>query len=411
MSTPQLSPENSKLIEKLRLEALSVKDCAARYTQQTMMFSGAALFGIGATMQHSPYAALACIPLLYVLRAISLTNTHKTSTANRNFGYELHLEKSLNYSDEPNGWQHHYRDIGWEEAMHAWRIFQASVYEELCEQYPRAPVYKQKYRPEIHKNPWYIVKAEVVYGTTYYAGSAVKKYILLIRNFMYAALIPLLLFAFALAMPSANNISEISLISATNDTNTFRGSKLELGLVVMAIMYAFWFVIKARKHDDARLLQLEEGILSIPTCALMWKYVVISHFRALQTNKKDYSRRVSIEASKFIRYMDSIEDWYKGIDQRGLSRKELYYKKIPLEQNRVLSSVDLINVTPGYETISFFRPSRYSSNLLLQDAVIGDDQRSFNVTIINTYKKSKGVFYFANIDSSVAAKKYLEACH
>lgn len=346
-----LGPEERALIRELRAEVLSIKDCIAKYTIQCLAFVTAALSAILAvqvTGENAIAVGLAALLALFVLRAVSRTAVHKLGTINRNLGYEMHLHRSCRLS-EGRGWKHEYQRIGWEEAMRAWRIVQASVFAALCNEasgwfgvgdYRKEYIEKASDRHPRESRPylWYDVRYLVESAThdlhpergtwlsklgisarsepppaTYHAGSYVRKMLLIMHRAMFACLVPmgitcyrlavaflhalesdysaLALFTTASGRPGGSSLGGfdllwrnswspfVALVSHASSHHTAVFVPL-IGCILLFAL-AFMWVAVAVDRDDVRLDQLESGILSIHSCAVLWQVVVVAHFRAL----------------------------------------------------------------------------------------------------------------------------------
>ena len=118
-----LTEYESKLIQMLRQEAKDVKDCFTKYSFQAIAFSSAVLGIITRYQPEYPHIALAAYASIAVLMTVARIGIYKYGTANRMYGYELHLLRTRQLPDSKgNGWKSEMRLVGWEEAMCAWRI-------------------------------------------------------------------------------------------------------------------------------------------------------------------------------------------------------------------------------------------------------------------------------------------------
>jgi hypothetical protein len=285
-----LEPEQVELIKQLRTEVLHLKDCISKYSIQALVFAAAAV-GIILKFQAENFSdpsqehfrvllGSASLPLLFPLRAVCRTAIHKLGTINRNLGYELHLQRSRSLPPSKEGWQRDYQRIGWEEAMRAWRIVQATLFAALCD----TPVgaYKKEADPHRAKPPsrgyfWYDISALVAEGAKdslgspspeYHAGNYVKKMLDIIHYSMAACLIPIPIAVFG------------SFLS--NGTFHLTGTH---ALVLITGLLCLWYWTRSKDHDRIRLAQLESGILSIHSCAIIWRAVVVAHYRTVSVWK------------------------------------------------------------------------------------------------------------------------------
>ncbi len=123
--------ENSKvLIERLRVEANYVKDCFTKFSFWVLGFSCAMLGFIAKSQVETPYVGFTSGLITMIIFSVSKIGIYKYETANRNFGYELHLSRIDTLAENSNPtdeWKARYLKIGWEEAMRAYRIVKPTV--------------------------------------------------------------------------------------------------------------------------------------------------------------------------------------------------------------------------------------------------------------------------------------------
>jgi hypothetical protein len=119
-------------IEQLRKEASDVKQCFTNFSFQALAFSSAVLGIIFGFMIKYNVAALASIPAIFLLIIVCRIGIYKYSTANRNYGYELHLARMRNQYSKTNYQLFElYLNIRWEEALRAWRVIQPAIFRKL----------------------------------------------------------------------------------------------------------------------------------------------------------------------------------------------------------------------------------------------------------------------------------------
>src|SRR5688500_13212539 len=90
-----MTPE--KLIEQLRAEVRDVKDCFTQFAFQSAALATVAAGFILSTLESNPWVAFAGVPIIMVLLLVCRVGIFKYSTANRNLGYQLHLERLAAY--------------------------------------------------------------------------------------------------------------------------------------------------------------------------------------------------------------------------------------------------------------------------------------------------------------------------
>jgi hypothetical protein len=122
------------LVTQLRSEVRDVKDCFTRFA-----FQGSALatvvMGFILNAHERPEVAWVAVPTIFLLMLICRVAIFKYTTANRNLGYELHLDRLATYVRNGDFATRarvaQLEGIGWEEALRAWRVVQASIFAAL----------------------------------------------------------------------------------------------------------------------------------------------------------------------------------------------------------------------------------------------------------------------------------------
>jgi hypothetical protein len=286
----KLSDAHIRLIENLREEANSVKECFTKISFQTIALSSVVLGLIIRFQGEFPHIAIATVFITTLLLSVARIGTFKYGTANRHFGYELHLHRSLFFSDiDSNGWKSYMRDIGWEEAMRSWRVIQPTLFVKLY--YPSKlkpnwlrPEYKNK------KDLWFEPKTLLEEKSQYYSGSYLKSMLFFLHFLAIISLFPLI----------------ISIYQIFCGDNFFffpcaNGDQLIILIIIsfLALLVIVYRIVK----DTARRKILESGLLSIHSCAIIWQAVVLAHYKALYKLKAkndvglhNYTKYLSQEA-------------------------------------------------------------------------------------------------------------------
>lgn len=135
--------ERDRLISRLREEVRDVKSCFTSFTFQSATLAAVAVGFILSFLKESPFVVLTAIPVIFLLMLVCRVGIFKYTTANRNLGYELHLDRLAAYErlGDPaiNARLDRLRAIGWEEALRAWRVVQAT----LCDRPYSVPANKE----------------------------------------------------------------------------------------------------------------------------------------------------------------------------------------------------------------------------------------------------------------------------
>lgn len=120
------------LIERIRKEANDVKNCFTTFSFQAVAFSGL-IFGAIANFQpREPFVGLAAIFIMVVALTVSIIGNYKYATANRHFGFELYLDNKNFVARHVAGQPIiQPQEIGWEQALRAWRVVQATVFDTI----------------------------------------------------------------------------------------------------------------------------------------------------------------------------------------------------------------------------------------------------------------------------------------
>ena len=118
----------------LRKEADAQKQCFTQFSFQILIVSSAFLGLILRFGANAPEIKLSSALVALVIVATARIGAHKYATANRISGFQLFIERLTNVSEaERPKLTDATIDVGWEEAMRAWRIVQASTFHALYE--------------------------------------------------------------------------------------------------------------------------------------------------------------------------------------------------------------------------------------------------------------------------------------
>jgi hypothetical protein len=337
---PDQSAEKG-LIDHLRREAFDVKTCFASFCNQVMMFSGAVLALTFTFVAANPFAIYAPLPVILVLMNVARVGIHKYSTANRNAAYELHLSRTANLKymetvGEDARWKHWMREMGWEEALRAWRVVQPTLFrtvyispranklgrglskipllstlnwfipshyrytakvEELVKDYSKLRARTPGASVGVIKDyPWFLpgllVEATADQPTdqnpVYYTGSYLEIMLATLFYLQILMLFPLLVAV--LKRPPEFSINAAILVAV-------------LCLVVLR-------QIRIRK----RRVMLEDGFLSIHSSAIVWQAVAYAHHRALEELKDTYAHyteNLARVAAELADHAFHVHDWLR----------------------------------------------------------------------------------------------------
>lgn len=267
----KLTVEERELVSRLRAEATEVKECFTRYSFQAFALAAAAM-GIVIPLQVTyPVVGFASVGAVILLLTIADIGCYKLATVNRILGYELHLERTRWLVDSTgDGWKRYMRTIGWEEAMRAWRIVQATAREELYgpAQHPEAPAMFWRWSVERLRQPysessrlWFEPETLLPDGSVYKAGGYLRSVLNILHAIVAMFVATLIVMLFQLLGQATAPLLIAAIVCTTTTA------------VVVAIRW---------RQITARCEQLESGVLSIHTCAVMWQAAVVAHYRALR---------------------------------------------------------------------------------------------------------------------------------
>lgn len=292
-----LERNEAELVKLLRDEASQVKNCFTQYSFQALAFSTVALGVIINYQREHPPIALASILIIVLVLAVGRIGVHKYATANRNYGYQLHLERTARINAPvAGGWSHAMRRLGWEESMRAWRVVQATAFEAL---YTTGRWRPNVLRPEHQhrRDRWFEPRSLLVEGAAWHSGTYLGN-MLTVLNFVAGfALIPLMILAYQ---------------SWHLGWAEFAGSVLVLLATTLGAAIRI-------QRTDARRIILEEGLLSIHSCAVMWQGVAMAHHKALRElgansdgkllSYSGYTKSLSRQATEMSSRICEIHSW------------------------------------------------------------------------------------------------------
>lgn len=340
-NSAQQSAAEERLVQQLRAEAESLKDCFTKYCFQGIASASIVLVAIARFEKDVPWVGVAAVLPIVIMFCVVTIGLHKYATVNRLLGYELHLQRTKRLSDQRSkGWQARWRDIGWEEAMRAWRIVSPSVFEALYD-VPRTIAYERRRGmamwqrtglrwfhitrilsrerlrepySRISYERWWEPASLLQDTATYFAGGFMLTMFRVVYLVVYCALAmmcasPLILF--------------------------LEKRWIEGGVAAFTFGVVTTLSICCRSHVSGRREILESELLSIHACSVLWQVSVTAHFRALRrigANKKyrvssyrGYTRALGEQTNSFIKCIDpdkptTVDDWLDGTAQRRKRR-------------------------------------------------------------------------------------------
>ncbi|MBX3024672.1 hypothetical protein KF840_07165 [bacterium] len=294
----------SELVNAIREEARDVKQCFTSFTFQGILFASAVFGFIIKFQPKQPLVGIASVLVVFILLTIGRIGTYKYGTANRNAGYELHLYRTFRLAPgSGRGWRTTMREIGWEEAMRAWRVVQGTVFEELYDTGSLRPNrLRREYRELPKEERWFEPRALAESGgATYYPGSYLRTMLSIIYIMIAAAFVPFYWMTVQYHQRGDNAAALASLL-------------MNVGISILALVRCL--------HLNVRLGALEQGLLSIHSCSIVWQAVIVAHFRALDELKsrgddrlvsyRGYTAALGRQATDLKRHVLRIHQWIEG---------------------------------------------------------------------------------------------------
>lgn len=340
--------EYGNIIEDRHKEASEVKQCSTEFTFKGLVLA-TAFFGVIFKFYPTgdeciPYMLMwfFCGAVILVMMRIVEIGIHKYSTANRHYGYVLHFYRTYDYQNNKNKEkEREIRRIGWEQAMFAWRVIQPILSEEIYDssfrerdKYKNAeynwwdtdwliqhPVNndKNKLNPAAKKEPSfhpgsYLQKAQRLIVILCTAIFAIFSFFYFKEtSCMYNAVssIPHKLTSFfdSEAAPELVTQNSSDSQSTPKMSITIKNWKF-ISLYLLLWCFFLWLFCRAFIRLRARRLILEKGLLSIQSCAVVWRLVVLSHFQAVEdaNNYKGYTRCLYENADTIRKELVNIHD-------------------------------------------------------------------------------------------------------
>lgn len=305
------------IIERIRNETNDVKNCFTKFSFQTIAFSGVILAIISAYQSHQPLTGLSGIFVIVLICIVCKIGNYKYATANRHYGFELYLDDKV-FTSEDN--IHKRINISWEQAVRAWRIIQSAIFDQVYYTRINTKFYQiiKRYNynrvklksTEMPTKGWWFEppknnKNELI---RWYPGRYLKSMQSALLFFAYLSFIPLTI------MVLQFQIGDYYTQYPFPSLNLLGMKFMTVLTLIVSIVTAFIFLFKVRQIHARRKL-LEEGLLSIPACAIMWEVVVLAHYKArieVKFNEIDFIVRLSDEADNII---ENINDIYKWINK------------------------------------------------------------------------------------------------
>ena len=353
-------PDKTKIdrvIKARHEEASEVKHCFTDFAFKGLLLA-TAFFGVILRFYPAedetrmmPYFLtwLFCGVVILVLLRISEIGFHKYSTANRNYGYVLHLDRTYDYENNIFSGieESKVREVGWEEAMFAWRVVQPIIFEEI---YNLKTKIERFCFPFSFSRPFLDIERKMDNDDGYHwwntedlmnpkdKNNCTKKGFPF-RPGSYLAktqqLIHILCAAIYILF-SASFFKERSCMYNMFLSKPDRDPALIFNILYFLVWGLLTMIFTSSIIQQCKRRQiLEKGLLSIQSCAVVWRLVVLSHLKAAreQTDYKGYTHRLVENACTITNKLNDIhkkimkDDWSEEILEEMLGTAALEYLK------------------------------------------------------------------------------------
>lgn len=328
-------PDNRELVEIIKdrhEEASEVKQCFTDFAFKGLLLA-TVFFGV--ILRFYPedddcirfiLLWLFCGVVILVMMRIVEIGIHKYSTANRHYGYVLHLYRTYGYNSTTKI-EEKVRRTGWEEAMFAWRVIQPILSEKIYNSSFRE---RKEYRKAEYR--WWNTESLINESAkdngkeilSFHPGSYLQKAQRLI-HILCAAIFVIFSFSYFKEVSSMYNATSslahtlasffgleivlkwltanfLDLHSTPENIITLKNYKFLLPYFTLWGCSFFLFIRYAWRQRARRRI-LEKGFLSIQSCAVVWRLVVLSHLKASRgvVSYKGYTHRLIDNTSIIIK--------------------------------------------------------------------------------------------------------------
>ena len=295
------------LIADLRSEAARERTSFRKMMLQVLVFAATATGALLVAADRWPISSIAAVGVAAVLVAIQRIGSHVFTTVNRIAGFQLHLER---LDESGSDFKVLSTAMGWEEGLRAWRIVQATLFASIYElRFTFWWPWKQYSEKQHYESPWWrqaervshaaaIELAEIERGKKgpdvnvpsdngratnvrdkkelprfvgrYHAGSYLSR--------MFGIMLILQLFSLA---PLAAGIFRCRQIALDGSNPPLASAHHYL----LPILYGFLAVSCVFCTGNAiwigrRRMLLEDGLLSIHSCSIVWRAISLIHHAA-----------------------------------------------------------------------------------------------------------------------------------
>jgi hypothetical protein len=275
------------LVNQLRAEAISLKECFTRYSFQAISICGIVGAGIVHFMFQEPLVGLGAVAVLPILLSVCRLGTYKYGAANRQYAYELHLTRTRNVPDEFRGrWKNEYRKMDWEVLMRVWRVVQPTLFEAI---YHKSRLFlperlKKEFKPSPDNPMWFSQQSLFGAGATakWRAGSYLEMMLICLRMLTWGAVLLLWLIVPLIHAKIGGASKEFT---AEVNLAGVHIRCVELFVYFIAVLATIITYLRG-VTDRQRCRTLADGVLSIRSSAIVWQAVIIAHHSAVEKSQR-----------------------------------------------------------------------------------------------------------------------------
>jgi hypothetical protein len=326
---PWINRDIEQIISDLRAEAADQKECVTRYFFQAVAVTGAIwtfMFNFN-DQERGIFLYLSGAIVVFMLLSVVRMANHKYTTINRNLGYELHLNRLKDYAQIGNErLRKKMLEIGWEEAMCAWRVAQTTMFEELygstifliphtVRRKHRGKDYRwydthdllRKVKKTCQKRRWLhrlLEKMKRIEGPTYHPGNYLRN----IHWFLHA------LGGFSIFIMVYFYVLDVGKKPLIFDTlSSEEQIRISVSGTIILVITLYFLTQIHRQASLRRILQSE--LLSIQSCAVVWRVVVVCQLLAssyairFQKSYRYYTIYTASLALHFNERFDEPHEW------------------------------------------------------------------------------------------------------
>lgn len=301
------------LISDLRTEVRDQKECITRYVLQAIAFAGV-MWGIAfnASTKNGLAFYVCGVITVTLFLMISRLATHKYTTVNRNLGYELHLNRVRDYARLGNkAWAQRMLSVGWEEAICAWRIVQPTLFEHLYHSKPQILPHRIRLHHCMSDYPWYNTWLLIDEATRYHPGSYFRN----VQRALFS------LCGLSLGVMWYTYLEQMYSPSSVERTDLDLIFQYFIIYILLALLSLFVLVRVIRDRSFRKILEGE--LLSIQSCAVLWRLVVTCHILASEMafkkhdSYKCYTVYTSMLARDITKSFYGLHDWLAEWERAG----------------------------------------------------------------------------------------------